>query len=295
MIVVTGAAGKTGQAVLEALRAQRPRGASDMGALVYRPEQAAALQARGVRRVVSGDMRAADVLERAFEGARAVYLICPNMNPDELEIVKTAARAAQTVGVERFVYHSVLHPQTEAMAHHWQKLRAEEHLFETGLAFTILQPAAYMQNVLANWGDIANRGIYAVPYGGQARISMVDLHDVAEAAAIVLTQAGHNGAIYELAGPEALSQEEVAEIFTRILQRPVRFEAVPIVDWERGATASGLGGYALETLASMFRYYDRCGLVGSPRVLEWLLERPANNFEGFVNTLVVPCDAPDLP
>ena len=62
-----------------------------------------------------------------------------------------AIRAAQSAGVERFVYHSVLHPQVEIMAHHWQKMRVEEQLFESGLSFTILQPAAYMQNVLAGW------------------------------------------------------------------------------------------------------------------------------------------------
>ena len=290
MIVVTGAAGKTGQAVLGALRA---RGVSNLGAMVYRPEQAAALQARGVGRVISGDMRAADVLERAFEGARAVYLICPNMSPDELEIVKTASLVARSAGVKRFVYHSVLHPQIEAMAHHWRKLRAEEMLFESGLSVTILQPGAYMQNLLANWEDIANRGVYTVPYGAQAHISMVDLRDVAEAAAIVLTQPGHNNAIYELAGPQALSQLEVAETLSQVLQRPVRFEAVPLAEWEQGARQAGLGGYALETLVSMFRYYDRYGLVGSPRVLEWLLGRPANTFEYFVNALETHSDAPD--
>ena len=291
MIVVTGAAGKTGQAVLNALRAC---GVTDLGALVYRPEQAEAQRARGgAKRVVSGDMRSADVLARAFEGAQTVYLICPNMNPDELGIVKNATHAARLAGVERIVYHSVLHPQTESMAHHWGKLRAEEYLFETGLAFTILQPAAYMQNLLANWEEITNRGVYAVPYGGAAaRISMVDLQDVAEAAAIVLTQPGHSGAIYELAGPQALSQEEVAEIFGGVLQRPVRFEHIPLDDWERGAKDGGLGGYALETLASMFRYYDRCGLVGSARVLEWLLGRPAATFESFVSNFAMLSDAP---
>lgn len=293
MIVVTGAAGKTGQAVLDALRAA---GTAELGALVYRPEQAETLRARrGLTRLVSGDMRSADVLRRAFEGARAVYLICPNMVRDELEIVKTAAQAARLAGVEQVVYHSVLHPQTRTMAHHWGKLQAEEHLFESGLALTILQPAAYMQNLLANWGEIVNRGVYAVPYGAAARISMVDLQDVADAAALVLTQTGHSGAIYELAGPQALSQKEVAETFSRVLQRAVRFEAIPIAEWERNAAAAGLGDYALETLASMFRYYDRFGLVGNAHVLKWLLGRPPNTFESFVSNLAAPCDGPPQP
>jgi uncharacterized protein YbjT (DUF2867 family) len=284
VIVLTGAAGKTGRAILAALHA---RGVpAELGAQVYRPEQAKALQASGVSRVVAGDMRDAAVLARAFEGASVVYHICPNMSPDELEITKVAVEAARSAGVERIVYHSVLHPQTKAMAHHWAKLRTEEMLFETGLPFTILQPGAYMQNLLANWEDIASGGVYAVPYGAEARISMVDLHDVAAAAAIVLTQPGHENAIYELAGPQALSQLEVAEILSRVLERPVRFKAIPLEEWEQGARNARLGGYALETLVSMFRYYDRHGLVGNSNVLERLLDRPPSTFEGFVRGLV---------
>ena len=62
----------------------------------------------------------------------------------------TLAEAARRAGIRHLVYHSVLHPQVEAMPHHWQKMRVEEQLFAAGLPYTILQPAAYMQNVLAH-------------------------------------------------------------------------------------------------------------------------------------------------
>ena len=75
-----------------------------------------------------------------------------------------AMEAARTAGVKRFVYHSVLHPQTEEMPHHWQKLRVEEEIFRGGLPFTILQPCAYMQNVVAYLDDIVMKGRYVVPY-----------------------------------------------------------------------------------------------------------------------------------
>ena len=71
-----------------------------------------------------------------------------------------------------------------------------------------------MQNILQNWQSINNEGIYAVPYATSARISIVDLEDVAEVASNVLTQLNHKNAIYELAGPQALSQDEVAAILT---------------------------------------------------------------------------------
>src|SRR5690606_34210295 len=102
--------------------------------------------------------------------------------------------------------------QTEEMPHHWNKLRVEAWLFESGLDYTILQPAAYMQNVLGNWRRLIEEGVYAVPYPAETRMSLVDLQDVAEVAATVLTDPGHTGAIYELAGPEALTQTQIATI-----------------------------------------------------------------------------------
>ena len=278
MILVTGAAGKTGRAVTRALAA---RGEA-VRALVHRPEQSQFVQALGAQEVIAGDMRLQATLEQATEGVRAVYHICPNMCPDEVAIGQAMIAAARSAGVEHLVYHSVLHPQTEAMPHHWQKLRVEERLFESGLSTTILQPAAYMQNVLAYWETIVGQGVYPVPYAVETRLGMVDLEDVAEAAAMALTEAGHTGATYELAGAEVLSQTEVAVILGQGLGRPVRAQAVPLDAWEQRARGSGLGDYQVETLIQMFRYYERFGFWGNPRVLGWLLGRPPTGFGAFV-------------
>jgi uncharacterized protein YbjT (DUF2867 family) len=171
------------------------------------------------------------------------------------------------------------------MPHHWQKLRVEERLFESGLPFTILQPAAYMQNMLAHWDRIRAEGMFPVPYAVEARLSIIDLEDVAAAATVVLCESGHAGATYELAGPEALSQTEVAAIMGRVLERPVLPEAVSLDVWERGARASGLGDYQVETLLKMFRYYDSFGFWGNSRVLGWILGRPPVTFAAFVERI----------
>jgi uncharacterized protein YbjT (DUF2867 family) len=204
------------------------------------------------------------------------------MSPDEVTIGRLVIGAACSASVEHFIYHSVLHPQTEAMPHHWQKLRVEEYLFESGLPYTILQPAAYMQNVLAGWDSIVNLGVYRVPYAVKTRLGMVHLTDVATAAAIVLTEPGHVGATYELAGAELLTQAEVATILSQSLGRPVRAETVPLEKWERQARADGLGDYQVETLAKMFRYYECYGFGGNPNILAWLLGHPPTAFGTFV-------------
>lgn len=278
MILVTGAAGKTGRAVIQALTA---RGEA-VRALVHRPEQVRSVEELGAHRVVVGDMRVQATMDQAARGVRAVYHICPNVSPGEVAIGQAAITTACSAGAEHFVYHSVLHPQTEAMPHHWQKLRVEEQLFESGLFYTILQPSAYMQNVLAHWDQILEQGVYPVPYAVETRLSMVDLEDVAAAAAVVLTERGHAGATYELVGTEALSQTEVATVLGQQLGRPVRAKVVPLEAWKRRARVSGLGDYQVETLVKMFRYYECYGFWGNPRVLGWLLRRPPTTFAAFV-------------
>jgi NAD(P)H dehydrogenase (quinone) len=278
MILVTGAAGKTGRAVIRALS----RRGEAVRAFVHRPEQAALVTAAGAQQVAVGDMRSQADLNEAARDVRAVYHICPNMCPSELAIGQVMLNAAQDAGMEHLVYHSVLHPQVEAMPHHWQKMRVEERLFESGLSYTILQPAVYMQNILGHWGRIVGQGVYAVPYAVSTRLSMVDLEDVAAAAAVVLTEPGHAGATYELAGAEVLDQAEVAAVLGQQLGRPVRAQAIPLDVWEQEAQASGLGEYQIRTLLQMFRYYERYGFWGNPCVLEWLLGHPPTTFAAFV-------------
>ena len=282
VILVTGAAGKTGLAVIRALT----RKGQTVRALVRRENQVARLQALGVQDLIVGDMLVPTTLEQAVRGVRAIYHICPNVSPAEIAIGESLISSAHSAGIEFLVYHSVLHPQTEAMPHHWNKLRVEAAIFESGLSYTILQPASYMQNILANWETIIQQGVYYVPYALEARLSIVDLEDVAEAASVVLTEAVHAGATYELAGPEALSQTEVAEVLSRHVGRPVRVERVRIEEWAKRSRASGMGEYQLETLVKMFRYYENYGFRGNPRVLSNLLGRMPNTFEAFVERVV---------
>jgi len=284
MILITGAAGKTGKAVLRALakRGQMVK------ALVFRSEQVREVKGLGAKDVLVGDMRNPDILQKAMQGVESVYHICPNVHPDEIIIGQEIIDAAAATGITHFVYHSVLHPQIEAMPHHWKKMRVEERLFESGLSYTILQPAVYMQNILVNWETIVETGKYIIPYAVESCISMVDLEDVALAAAVLMDAHQHQGrplhhaATYELAGTPAMPQIEVAAILSQQLGRPVIAESLPIDTWEQRARASGIGVYQLDTLAKMFTYYDKYGFSGDSHVLGWILNRPATSFDAFV-------------
>ena len=285
MILITGAGGKTGRALVRALSK-----VESVCAFAHREEQVPVLRSPGADRIFVGDLRDRDAIRSAMQGVRSVYHICPNMSPDEEVIGKLVIGEAKKAGVEHFVYHSVLHPQIEALPHHWQKMRVEELIFESGLPFTILQPAPYMQNLLANWKIIAEEGILRVPYSIHSKFSFLDLDDLAEAAQFVLTGSGHVNAIYELAGTTPTSHAEVAEIFGRVLNRDVRAEKEEISGWK--LRSSGLSGYALENLIRMFEYYDQWGLAGNPNVLRWILKREPTALATFFERIVQEGNAP---
>ncbi|MFW6096637.1 MAG: SDR family oxidoreductase [Chloroflexota bacterium] len=269
MILVSGAAGKTGLAVIAALAAR----GEVVRAFVKNRRQTEAIHDAGAFGVVYGDMGDLSAWEKAMDGIRALYHIGPNMHEEEEQFGLNALQAARKTQLEQFVYHSVLHPQTEAMPHHWHKLRVEEKILESGLSFTILQPAAYMQNISGGWQHIVEKGDYRVPYPVTTRLSLVHLADVAQVAARVLTEAGHAGATYELVGTDPLAQTEVADQIAAALGYEVRAEEISLELWREQAEADGMASYAKESLLKMFRYYAKFGFAGNPRVLTWLLGR----------------------
>jgi uncharacterized protein YbjT (DUF2867 family) len=281
MILLTGAAGKTGRSIIEALT----KGKETVRALVRRPDQVSPLEALGVDEVLVGDLRDKACMSRAAQDSRAVYHMAPNISPDEELIGKTIIEAAQSADVEHFVFHSVLHPQIRAMPHHLQKMHVEELLFESGLPFTILQPAAYMQNVLAYWNQILENGKYPMAYSPETRLSLVDLEDVAQSATIVLTETGHMGETIELVGTPAMSQVEIAKTLADQLGRPVDADVVSLEAWERGARASGLGDYQVMILIKMFHYYETYGFIGNTNALSCLLQRKPTSFAEFVKRM----------
>ena len=275
MILITGAGGKTGRSLVRSLSK-----VESICAFVHHEEHLSVLKGSGAQKVIVGDMGDAAAIRSGMRDVRAVYHICPNMSPDETVIGNLVISAARESGVEHFVYHSVLHPQVEKMTHHWQKMRVEERIFESGLPFTILQPAPYMQNLLAGWKSIIAAGVLRVPYSVDSKFSFVDLEDIAEAAKIILTEPNHKNAIYELAGTLPMSHMEVAERFSRVLNRNILAEKEEISDWR--LRTKGMSEYAVENLVKMFEYYDQWGLVGNPNVLRWILKRESSSLELFI-------------
>ncbi len=278
MILVTGAAGKTGRAVIGSLRA---RGAS-VRALVRRDSYRARVLEAGAEQVAVGDLRDQGAVKAAAADAQAIYHIPPNMHPDEVVMGENVLEAAAGEGVEHFVYHSVLHPQIEAMPHHWRKLKVEARVLESGLWFTILQPAAYMQNTTSGLKSAVEGGAFEVPYPVGTRLAMVDLSDVGEVAAVVLTEPGHSGAIYELVGEPAISVQQVTQQMTEHLHRAVVPEEIALEAWADRALDQGMDSDRVQDFLAMFRHYARFDFLGNPKVLSSLLGRAPKTYQDFL-------------
>lgn len=262
-VLVIGAAGKTGRAVTRALVA---RGVRVRAAV--RPGSTSPVYAAELARAVPVDLATGLGLAEAAAGVDAVHHLAPNVHPDEVGMAVRVADAAVAQGVSRFVFHSVLHPDDASMPHHLRKGEAEEVIRARLERATILRPAAYLQNL----ETAARSGRIEVPYSLDTPFTNVDLEDVAEVAAAVLTEKGHEGATYDLAGPERMSVRDLAAVAAEVLGHPVVAQANSLDDWIAGPGAV-LSEQARDDLAAMFRAYDRTGLVGDPATLSSLLGR----------------------
>ncbi|GAB3704335.1 NmrA family NAD(P)-binding protein [Mariniluteicoccus flavus] len=275
VVLVTGVTGKTGGAVARALLARGVR-------------------VRGVTRAVSGagrvparvelveaDLATGHGLFPALAGIAAIHHAAPNLSIDEVVMARNIVDRSRESGVRRLVFHSVMHPYAPTMPHHLRKAEAEHVVRTSGLDWTVLQPAAYHQNLIA----AARAGRLAVPYALDRPFSNVDLADVAEATATVLLDGAHVHGTYELAGPEALDVSTMAELASDVLGRPVVAEAV--------APPEPDGTRQVSELRAMFAHYDAHGFVGSPLVLTTLLGRAPTGWAESVSR--EPTDDPHFP
>jgi uncharacterized protein YbjT (DUF2867 family) len=277
--LVIGASGAIG---LPTIRHLVKRGAK-VRALSSNESSAANLKALGVAETVIGDLTSDADVKRAMAGAMSVMHIPPRFREDEAEIGLRVLKAAMEAEVGHFVFSSVFHPQMRDMDHHFNKLVVEEALIDSGLAFTIMQPAMFMQNIRLEWPGIRDRGIYSRPYSPDQRMAMIDTEDYGEAAARVLTEPGYRGAVFELAGPDQLTTAEMASVIAQEWGKPVRAEKRSLDDWKSWAKAQNWSPWSIQAYAKMCHHYDEHGYAGgNPLVLQAILGRAPGGYRAFI-------------
>jgi len=279
MILITGANGQTGRAIMRSLL----RKGAPIRALVHKPEQVDALKSLGIIDVVVGDIMDERDVNRAFNGVDSVYHICSAFNLFEVEIGDKMINAALKNKIEHFVYHSVLHPILQDMPHHQKKLKVEELLVNSGVPYTIIQPAVLMQNIFESWNLIMKDGIFLQKFytSQHTRICMVDLDDVAEAVSIIITESGIKGATYELCGSENLSLADIKQIIEEYIGHSITVDFLQDDIIIEQLKNHGAGDYQVNTMLKMFQHYNNSGFIGNPSVLMWILGRKPSDLLSF--------------
>ena len=219
-VLVTGATGNTGRAVLDALI-----GCGAPVRAMVRTEADRSKLPAGVP-VVVADFDDAVSMAAALEGARRAYLVTPSSERAEAQQQRFADLAAQ-VGVDHLVVLSQLAADEQSPVRFLRYHAAvERHVRDLGIAYTFLRPNLFFQGLLAFAGPIAAQGQFYAPIG-EARVSAIDVRDIAAVAATTLTEAGHEGATYTLTGPASITHAQIAAALTSALGRDITFIDVP--------------------------------------------------------------------
>lgn len=236
-IVVTGASGHLGRLAIAALL-ERGVPASDIRALGRSAERLAPLAARGVETAVI-DFGKPETLDVAFAGADALLLVSGSEVGKRVQQHTNAIEAAQRVGVGRLVYTSAPHATETELVLAPEHAATERMLVSSGLPVTILRNNWYTENYVAQLDTAAATG-EIVGSAGDGRVASASREDYAEAAAVVLTTDGHEGAVYELSGDVAWSFDDLAEAFGALVGRTVVYRSVASEEHRDILIAAGL-------------------------------------------------------
>ena len=275
--LVLGATGTVGSQVTRELLA----GGHHVRALTRNPEKVAALGA-GVE-ALKGDLldpKTLDVLYTGVDGAFILNGVATTESQEGLMAI-TAAREAK---LKRLVYMSVQHADRAVhLPHFGSKFGIEAAIKQSGIPFTILRPSNFHQNDYWFRDVILQYGVYPQPLGSVG-VSRVDVRDIAEAAAIALTQPGHDGRTYDLVGPRPLKGAETAEIWGKALGRTINYAGDDLEAWEK-ANAPYFPAAVLYDFKHMYAHFQKHGLAATPEevaALTQVLGHAPRAFEAFV-------------
>ena len=279
-VLMVGASGDYASMVVPELK---KRGAT-VRALIRSADKEAGAREHGADETVVGDLSDSESLRRAAAGVDGVFHINPAFAPHEADLGVNMVQAAVGAGVRKFTFSGVIHPSIARMVNHGGKAPVEEAIYESGMAFTVLQPTMFMQTLKMGWPHILESGTFALPYSAEKKASYVDYRDVAEAAALALTTSKLDYGTFELCAAGMLDRRELVQLMSEVLGRPIQ---AGVAEYETWAKASKIpAGPMHDGLKAMYKDYDQFGFPGgNALVLEAVLGRPPRTMRDFLAEL----------
>lgn len=281
-ILVTGATGTIGSLVVQGLASA----GAQVSAFVRTPGKQSF--PTGVKEVV-GDLTDVPSLRAALSPVRTLFLLNA-VTPDEVTQALVALNLAREAGIERVVYLSVIHADKFTNVPHFTGKHTVERMIESlDIPATVLRPAYFMQNERMVQQVIQGYGVYPMPIGSTG-VAMIDARDIADAAVAELLRrdgapAPLPRATLELVGPELLTGESVAKIWSAALGRDVAYGGDDVAAFEAQMVGQGPSwlAYDMRLMMAGIQKFGMHGADGAVDRLQAVIGHPLRKYGDFVN------------
>jgi len=276
MILVTGAGGNVGRPLIDELASA----GTPARAAYHSADKAARARAAGIDAVMV-DYARPETLSPALDGVDAVFLLAAGVQ-GQIEGETNVVRAAKAAGVRRIVKLSVFGAAEEEFGFARTHRPVEREIEASGLEWTHLRPASYMQN-FTNFMAPTIRSQHAIyTLIPDSVFNHVDTRDVARVAATVLSRDGHEGKAYTLTGPRSFSYREAARAIGVVTGAPVQVVALTESDIRAGMKSHGVPDLYADHLVDLDRWYESGKGDQLTSSIRDITGREPTTFEGFV-------------
>ncbi len=278
--LIIGGTGTVGSQVVRNLLDRK----ADVRLMTSSKDKLATLPA-GVEGVV-GNMSERASLDQALKGIDRVFFVTV-AHDTEKQNGLNVVEAAKAAGIKRIVYMSIHRLEDIPNAPHFaDKIPIENAIKSSGIPYTLIRPNNFFQNDFWFKQPLLEYGIYIQPIGSKG-LHRVDVRDIAEAATNSLLNDGFTGKTYNLVGPDLLTGEQTAQMYTKHLGKNIVYAGDDLVRWAE-RMKDYLPPYLLEDYRIMYDHFQKNGLIATPEhtaETEKIVGKKARRFDDFVNEI----------
>ncbi|MCE9761391.1 SDR family oxidoreductase [Citrobacter portucalensis] len=282
MIAITGATGQLGQHVIESLLKTVP--ASQIAAIVRNPAKATALSQQGIT-VRQADYSDEAALTAALQGIDKLLLISSSEVGQRAPQHRNVINAAKAAHVKFIAYTSLLHADTSPLGLADEHVATEKMLAESGIAYALLRNGWYTENYLASAPAALEHGVF-IGAAGEGKIASATRADYAAAAARVISEDGHSGKTYELAGDAGWTLSQLAAELAKQSGKKVVYQNLSEADFAAALKSVGLPAGLADMLADSDTGASKGGLFDDSHTLSKLIGRPTTSLADSVKGIV---------
>ncbi|BDA94177.1 NAD(P)-dependent oxidoreductase [Citrobacter freundii] len=282
MIAITGATGQLGQHVIESLLKTVP--ASQIVAIVRNPAKATALSQQGIT-VRQADYSDEAAFTTALQGIDKLLLISSSEVGQRAPQHRNVINAAKAAHVKFIAYTSLLHADTSPLGLADEHVATEKMLAESGIAYALLRNGWYTENYLASAPAALEHGVF-IGAAGEGKIASATRADHAAAAARVISEDGHAGKTYELAGDAGWTLSQLAAELAKQSGKKVVYQNLSEADFAAALKGVGLPAGLADMLADSDTGASKGGLFDDSHTLSKLIGRPTTSLADSVKGIV---------